>query len=328
MPELLQSQIPWLTPPWSIPGAILIVMASAVVLAYGAEWTVDASVRIANRLGIPPRVIGLTLVAAGTSAPEFAVSITAAAEGSGDIAISNVVGSNIFNLGFILGGIALIRPLSIDRVMVWRDGTVLLLSSVAVWLLFGIDLGVEQSNGALLLLGLFAYLAFLTSTAREAPPVAEGRGTDSRRELARAAPKLLLGVLMIAMSSELLVEAASSVAGDMGVSDWVIGMTIVAAGTSLPEFTTSLIAAVRGHHGLSLGNIIGSDIFNVLGVLGLTAMIHPITIKPEASGAILALMGMVVLTIIFLRTGWRLRRWEGGILVFVGVLRWVVDFTS
>lgn len=328
MPELLQTQIPWLTPPWSIPGAAAIVMLSAVILAYGANWTVEASVRIADSLRVSPRLIGLTLVAAGTSAPEFAVSLTAAMEGNGDIAIGNVVGSNIFNLGFILGGIALIRPIRTDPTVVWRDGTVLLLSSVAVWFLFGIDLGVERSNGALLLLGLLGYLGLLASSGRNEPNDSEGAKGHPGGGLGRSALKLLFGVLLIAMAAELLVEAASSIAVEMGVSDWVIGLTIVAAGTSLPEFTTSLVAALRGHHGLSLGNIIGSDIFNVLGVLGVTALVHPIVIKPEASGSILALMGMVALTIIFMRTQWRLGRWEGGVLIAVGVLRWVLDFTS
>ena len=330
MPELIQSQFTWLTPPWSIPAAMAIVTLSAVALAFGADWTVGASVRVAERLRIPPHIIGLTLVAMGTSAPEFAVSLTAAVDEGSSIAISNVVGSNIFNLGFILGGVVLLRPITTEPGVVWRDGSVLLLSSLAVWLLFGIDLGVDRSNGALLLLGLVCYLGVLAVSARESRMrAAESAASEAPGGGGLALTlRLLLGVALIAASAELLVEAASSIATTLGLSEWVIGITIVAAGTSLPEFTTSLVAALRGHYGLGLGNIIGSDIFNVLGVLGVTALLSPVPIGPEASGSLLALLGMVALTVLFMRTGWRLSRIEGGILISLGVLRWILDFTA
>lgn len=325
MPELLHSYLSWLAPPWSIWTSGAVVAVSATALAYGADWTVESAVAIADRYRVSPHVIGLTLVAVGTSAPEFAVSVAAVLGDNSDIAISNVVGSNIFNLGFILGGVALVRPLVTDAAVVWRDGLVLFLGAVAVWVMFGIDLGVERSNGALLLLGLLGYLTLVLAGSRPTSqeiPVPDVADPGRWRPIAR----LVLGVLMIATAAELLVEAASSIAGSLGVSEWVIGMTIVAAGTSLPELTTSLVAVLRGHHGLSLGNIIGSDIFNVLGVLGLTAVIRPVTIRPEASGSILALVGMTVLTLAFMRSGWRLSRWEGAVLVAVGLARWVLDF--
>ena len=336
MPELITSALAWLAPPWSLGMAGLVVAAAAAALAFGADWTVESSVTIADRLGISPRVVGLTFVAMGTSAPEFAVSVTAATQGASDMAISNVIGSNIFNLGFILGGVAMLRPLDTDATTVWRDGVVLILSAIAVWVLFGIDLGVERSNGALLALGLLAYLLLLyVSEASQAATVRADRDAVSisegeplaRTDWLRPAGKLLLGVVMIAASADLLVDAASTIAESFGVSEWVIGMTIVAAGTSLPEFTTSLLAAIRGHHGLSLGNMIGSDIFNVLGVLGLTALIHPVTIRPEASGSILALVGMVILAVIFMRTHWRIGRVEGALLIALGLARWYLDFT-
>ena len=326
MPEIIQSLVPWLGPPWSLPAASIVIVVSAAFLALGAGWTVDASVEVAERLGISPRLVGLTLVAMGTSAPEFAVSITAAVEEGSTMAISNVVGSNIFNLGFILGGVAIVSPLATDGRAVWRDGTVLLMSAVAVWLLFGIDLGVDRSNGALLLLGLGGYLALLLRDARSErhePKVREDSGSAFA-----VAGRFLVGIVFVVVSAELLVEAASSIAHSLGVSEWVIGITIVAAGTSLPEFTTSLVAVVRGQHELSLGNIIGSDIFNVLGVLGLTALLRPVPIGPEASGSILALAGMVCLTLIFMRTGWRISRIEGSALIVFGILRWVLDFTG
>lgn len=327
MPELIQSQIPWLSPPWTIPSATLIVALSALALAFGADRTVNASVRVAERLRISPQIIGLTLVAMGTSAPEFAVSLTAALDDGSSMAVSNVLGSNIFNLGFILGGVAVFRPIATDSRVVWRDGTVLLASSLAVWLLFGIDLGVDRSNGALLLLGLVCYLTLLIATARAERPPESDEG-DPVRPRGAVWLQLLGGILLIAASAELLVEAASAIASTLGISEWVIGITIVAAGTSLPEFTTSMVAVARGHYGLSLGNIIGSDIFNVLGVLGLTALLRPVPIGPEASGSILALLAMVALTLLFMRTGWRLSRAEGVILIVFGILRWTFDFMA
>ena len=327
MPEFIQSQVPWLAPPWPLPAAALIVALSAVALAFGADRTVNASVRVAERLRISPQIIGLTLVAMGTSAPEFAVSLTAALDEGSSIAISNVVGSNIFNLGFILGGVALFRPIPTDSGIVWRDGMALLISSLAVWLLFGIDLGVDRSNGALLLLGLTCYLTLLMATARSERPAATVAETTVRAG-GMVWLQLLGGIMLIVVSAEFLVEAATAIASTLGLSEWVIGITIVAAGTSLPELTTSLVAAARGHHGLSLGNIIGSDIFNVLGVLGLTALVRPVPIGPEASGSILVLFGMVALTVVFMRTGWRLSRTEGLILLACGLLRWAFDFVA
>jgi cation:H+ antiporter len=251
----------------------------------------------------------------GTSAPEFAVSLTAALDEGSSMAISNVLGSNIFNLGFILGGVAIFRPVATGSRVVWRDGTVLLISSLAVWLLFGIDLGVDRSNGALLLLGLVCYLTLLIATARAERPADSDEGGLARPRGA-VWLQLLGGIILIAASAELLVEAASSIASTLGLSEWVIGITIVAAGTSLPEFTTSMVAVARGHYGLSLGNIIGSDIFNVLGVLGLTALLQPVPIGPEAS------------TLVFMRTGWRLSRAEGAVLIVFGILRWAFDFMA
>jgi cation:H+ antiporter len=300
---------------------------SALALAFGADRTVNASVRVAQRLRISPQIIGLTVVAMGTSAPEFAVSLTAALDEGSSMAISNVLGSNIFNLGFILGGVAIFRPVATGSRVVWRDGTVLLISSLAVWLLFGIDLGVDRSNGALLLLGLVCYLTLLIATARAERPADSDEGGLARPRGA-VWLQLLGGIILIAASAELLVEAASSIASTLGLSEWVIGITIVAAGTSLPEFTTSMVAVARGHYGLSLGNIIGSDIFNVLGVLGLTALLQPVPIGPEASGSILALVAMVALTLVFMRTGWRLSRAEGAVLIVFGILRWAFDFMA
>jgi len=325
--EFLSAYLPWIGASWSFWTAAWLATIGAVGLAYGASLTVDAAVQMAERWGISPRIVGLTIVAIGTSAPEFAVTITAALEGSHDMAISNVVGSNIFNLGFILGGIALIRPVATTGQAVWVDGSVLFLSAVAVWVLFGIDLGVERSNGAILLLGLLAYLgASIWGTQKPHHAQAESPGGESP---ARKLPmvRLLAGIALIAVAAEVMVEAASEIATSFGVSEWVIGVTIVAAGTSLPELVTSLVAVLKNQPGLGLGNIVGSDIFNVLGVLGLTAVIQPVTIRPEASGSLLALAVMIMLTIVFMRSGWRISRLEGGFLVLLGICRWLMDFS-
>ena len=327
MYDFLHPLIPWLGEPWSITTAALVIAVSAVFLALGADWTVDSSVSVANHLDVSPHVVGLTLVAVGTSAPEFAVSIAAATEGRGDMAMSNVVGSNIFNLGFILGGVALLRPLDTDASTVWRDGSVLLGSAVLAWLLFAIDLESERINGILLLGCLLIYLKVLLGASTPATVVEDAFLRPRGPALAILLARMTAGILIIVTSAEFLVEAASTLAGSLGVSEWTIGVTIVAAGTSLPEFTTSLLAAVRGHHGLGLGNVIGSDVFNVLGVLGLTAIIQPMAVRPEASGSMLALVGMVVLVVVFMRRGWRITRWEGAVLVAVGMIRWVADLS-
>ncbi|SNB64851.1 sodium:calcium antiporter [Thermoflexus hugenholtzii] len=307
---------------WSLLFNILLILLSVLVLWGGAVWIVESAARIARRLGLSDLVIGLTVVAIGTSSPEFAVTVGAALKGQGDISVGNVIGSNIFNLGFILGGVAMVRAIATSRTMVMRDGGVLIAITLLL-LLFFLDLHIARWEGMILLALLVLYigsLLYFREAIEDAPP-GEFRWYE--------VPRLLIGLALVIGGGHFMVEAAVALARMVGISEWAIGVTIVAAGTSAPEFATSLVAVLRGRHGISAGNLIGSDIFNLLGVLGLAATIRPMTVDPSVYSSLWMLAGMVALVVIFLmRTGWSLSRWEGALLVLINLIRWVLDFRS
>ncbi len=307
---------------WSLLFNILLILLSVLVLWGGAVWIVESAARIARRLGLSDLVIGLTVVAIGTSSPEFAVTVGAALKGQGDISIGNVIGSNIFNLGFILGGVAMVRAIATSRTMVMRDGGVLLAITLLL-LLFFLDLHIARWEGMILLALLVLYigsLLYFREAIEDAPP-GEFRWYE--------VPRMLIGLALVIGGGHFMVEAAVALARMVGISEWAIGVTIVAAGTSAPEFATSLVAVLRGRHGISAGNLIGSDIFNLLGVLGLAATIRPMTVDPSVYSSLWMLAGMVALVVIFLmRTGWSLSRWEGALLVLINLIRWILDFRS
>ena len=299
---------------------IVIIIVCIVVIAKGATWLVDSAVRIARKFGISELGIGLTIVSLGTSAPEFGVTILAALRGMGDISVGNIVGSNIFNLGFILGGTAVIHSLKTDKTVVTRDGAFLLFGTILLTF-FLWDLTLNRVEGVILFSLLFAYLGFLYW--KKEPIEHDGK----MREYHWYDPLLLItGMGMVLGGSHFLVEAAVNLAKIMGISQWVIGATIVAAGTSTPEFATSLVAALRGHHGLSVGNLIGSDIFNMFGVLGLAAIMRDLPVDIGARSNLVMLVLMVFIVLIFMRTGWRISRKEGIVLVSMGMARWIYIF--
>lgn len=302
----------------------LIVLATILGLWFGGSMIVNSAARIARKLGMSELVIGLTIVAIGTSAPEFAVTISAALNGQSDISVGNVVGSNIFNLGFILGGVALVSALPTTRKLVWRDGG-MLIGATALLLLFLADLRLAVWEGTILLLALISYVGYLLyvrdgGDKHEEVPEGEFRWLDI--------PMLIGGIALIVTGGHYLVDAASEIARHFGLSEWVIGVTIVAAGTSAPELATSLVGVLRGHHGISIGNLIGSDLFNLLGVLGLAALIQPMVVASSAYGSLWLLAGLVVGVVLLMRSGWELSRWEGGLLVGVNLVRWVADFAG
>jgi cation:H+ antiporter len=306
----------------------VIVFASIIMLWKGADWLVDSAAEIAHTLKISDLVVGLTVVAFGTSAPEFAVTISAAITKQTDISIGNVIGSNIFNLGFILGGTAMIRPIATNKKMFERDGLFLLVTTALIFFLFfGFDGwtagdSFTQYEGVLLFSLLIAYVAFLF--IKKDPP--EEVNPDSATLKSYAF--FLIGLVMIVAGGHLMVEHASNVARYLGVSDWVIAVTIVAAGTSAPEFATSVAAALKGRHGIAIGNLIGSDLFNLLGVLGLAGIINPTMISEDIFSSVFLLVIMVGLTLLMIRTNWRLSRAEGTILVIINLIRWYFDFAG
>lgn len=302
---------------------ILIIIITIFFISKGAGWLVDSSVRIARKFKISELVIGLTVIAIGTSAPEFAVTVSAAIRNMGDISVGNIVGSNIFNLGFILGGTAIFRSLNTSKKLMYRDGAFLLVGTVALTL-FLWDSQLSITEGAVLLTSLFVYLGYLY-WKKDAVNLEEAENAGQYKKYD---PLLLLfSLALIVSSSHFLVESAVNLAEIFGVSQWVIGATIVAAGTSAPELATSLMAAYKGHHGMSVGNLIGSDIFNMFGVLGVASLIRELPVDAEARLNMLLLVAMVVITIFFIRTKWKISRIEGVILVLLGLSRWIFSFS-
>ena len=299
---------------------VTIVLVCVGVIAKGATWLVDSASKIAKRLGISELVIGLTILALGTSAPEFAVSILAALKGVGNIAIGNIVGSNIFNLGFILGGTAIIHSLKTSRILIVRDGFFLLFGTF-ILLFFLWDLTLTKFEGGVLFSLLILYLGYLY-VKREPLETKQVMGKMDRWD-----PLMLIGGLaMVLTGAHFMVGSAINLARYMGVSEWVIGATVIAAGTSAPEFATSLAAALRSRYGMSVGNLIGSDIFNLFGVLGVAGILNNIPVSLDARMHLVFLSLMVALVLVFMRTGWVVSRKEGYILVMIGLVRWINSF--
>ena len=300
---------------------IVILLVSIIVIGKGAVWLVDAAARVAKHFGISELVIGLTVVAFGTSAPEFGVTILAAIRGMGDISVGNIVGSNIFNLGFILGGTAIIHSLKTNRTIVFRDGIFLLfggiLLSVFLW-----DLTLNKIEGIILFTLLVLYLLYLYFNKETIET------EEPTHAMYRWDPILLfVGIGLVIVGSHFLVESAVNIARFMGVSDWVIGATIIAAGTSAPEFATSLTAAMKSRYGMSVGNLIGSDIFNLFGVLGIAGIMRNLSVGHDAHINLIILSFMIAVVLIFMRTGWVVSRKEGIILVMIGLFRWIYSFS-
>jgi len=259
------------------------------VICKGATWLVDSASKIAKQLGISELVVGLTIVAFGTSAPEFGVTIFAAIRGASNISVGNIIGSNIFNLGIILGGAAIIQNLSTIGLKLRRDGFFLMLGSVLTAAMLW-DLELTKIEGFILFVLLFVYLGYLY----------QRRDTTTVIPIKREKIKiydiyhLIAGFSMLFFGSHFLVSSATNLAHILGISQWIIGATIIAAGTSLPEFATSVIAVVRGHHGISIGNLIGSDIFNVFGALGLAAILRDLPVEITARPSLIIYPVMVI----------------------------------
>lgn len=295
---------------------MLLLLAGILFLYLGAESLVRGSAAVAVRAGMTPLVIGLTIVAFGTSAPELVVSLSAALGSHTDVALGNVVGSNIFNIAVILGISALILPPRIPAALLARDVPVMIGVSVAclALLLWG---NVPRWAGALLTLGLAAYLITAIRRARHGsadPDIEEALPHGPSSPLLDWA-MIFLGVAALVLGARWFVEGASGVARALGLSEAVIGLTIVAAGTSLPELATSMLAAFRRHSDIAVGNVVGSNIFNILGILGLTALVHPLQNGGVTwvDGVVMVAVAVILWPIMALRRS--LSRLTGGFLV-------------
>ena len=297
--------------------------AGLALLVVGAESLVRGASRLALAAGISPLVVGLTVVAYGTSAPEMAVSVKSALQGDvgADLALGNVVGSNIFNVLFILGLSATIAPLVVNQQLVWLDVPILIGASTLV-LLLGLDGRISRLDGVLLFGGAVAYTALLiVQSRRESKAMKqeyeEAFGADPPKSAAGWIANLALvavGLALLVLGARWLVEAATSVARVFGVSDLVIGLTIVAAGTSMPEVATSVIATIRGERDIAVGNVVGSNLFNLLAVLGLSSIVSPNGVGVAKAALSFDLPVMIAVAIACLPiffTGHLIARWEG-----------------
>jgi cation:H+ antiporter len=295
----------------------ILLVVGLVLLVVGADLLVKGAARLAGSFGIPALVIGLTVVAFGTSAPELAVSVKAAYSGQAELAIANVVGSNIFNVLFILGAAAMISPLIISRQLIRQDVPIMVLISV-VALLMTLDGNISRLEAGILFAGLLSYTWFLFRQGK-------AKGADTVDEEVEAMLKsttpawqnvllVIGGLILLVLGARWLVESAIEIARAWGVNEAVIGLTIVAAGTSLPEVVTSIVATIRGERDIAVGNVVGSNIFNILCVLGLSGLVSPIPLVAGEQMAMVdipVMVGVAVLCVPLFFIGSVLNRVEG-----------------
>ncbi|HIG64866.1 MAG TPA: calcium/sodium antiporter [Methyloprofundus sp.] len=311
---------------------ILVLLLGLVVLVFAADWFVDGASSIARGFGISPLLIGLTIVGLGTSAPEIMVSSLASLQGNPGLAIGNAIGSNIANMGLILGATALIAPLAFHSSLLKRELPVLMLISIACYVL-ALD-GLSVFDGVLMLLGLVAFLYWLIRAA-----MVEHKSDILTKEVEAEIPETMpnnkawiffvLGLMGLLISSKVLVWAAVNIAHTMGVSDLVIGLTIVALGTSLPELAASIGSVLKGEDDLAVGNVIGSNVYNLLAVYSLPALIAPgpvdATVISRDFPVLLAFTGVLFILGMGLSKAGSINRWEGGGLLSAYLLyQWTI----
>ncbi|MBP3243143.1 MAG: calcium/sodium antiporter [Ruminococcus sp.] len=276
----------------------ILLVGGFVLLIKGADFFVDGSSSLAKKLRVPSLIIGMTIVAMGTSLPETSVSVSAAIAGKNDLAISNVVGSNIFNLMVVCGLCALLCPLDIGRDTLKRDFPFSMAVAGGLMALGGIGMNVGHIDGAILLVVFVAFLYIMVASARKA--AAQGEAVDEEYKILpswKCALYIAGGIAAIAAGGNMVVSGASDIARSFGISDNVIGMTIVALGTSLPELVTSVVAAKKKELDMAIGNVVGSNIFNILFVLGIAAAISPVKYTMENlidTGVLILMSGMVL----------------------------------
>ena len=313
---------------------LLMIVAGVALVLWGADRLTDGAVALAERMKMPQIVIGLTIVAMGTSAPEFCVSLVSALKGTPDLAVGNVVGSNIFNTMLIVGVAAMVTPMTILPSTVRRDVPVAVFASVVLTVMILIDGNISRLDAALLFAGLLAFMwltlrgATKKGEAPASPDYAETAPDEAAPSLSlpRAIGLLLLGLACLVVGSNIFVDGASNVAQSLGVSEAVIGLTIVAGGTSLPELATSVVAARKGNSGIAIGNVLGSNVMNILLILGGAGLISPMYVKGITIVDFTVMTGSMLLLWLFSYTKLTVARWEGAVLtaIFLGYMGWLV----
>ena len=305
-------------------GFVLFVIGLLLLVA-GAELLVRGAARLAATAGVSPLVVGLTVVAFGTSSPEFAVSLQAALGGQPDLTVGNVVGSNIFNVLFILGLSALVAPLIVARQLIRWDVPLMIGVSVGVYLL-ALDGLVGRLDGVALVVGLLAYVVWSVRQSRRQPPAVQAEyaaefGAPAGRGAASPAlygVYVVGGLAMLVVGARWLVDGAADLARALGMSELVVGLTVVAAGTSLPEVATSVVASLKGERDIAVGNVVGSNLFNILGVIGLSAAVSSVGVPVHAAALRVdfpVMVGVAVVCLPIFFTDHRISRWEGGLLL-------------
>ncbi len=300
--------------------ALLIV--GFVVLIYGADFFVDGASKLAKRFNIPSFVIGLTICAFGTSAPELAVSVTASVSGANSLAIGNVLGSNFFNLMVVLGVCAVINPIPVSKNLLRRDYPVSIAAITLLSVFLMSDSDISRFEALILFCCLVGYMTWTIVDTKKHPELADTQEEDTQEFVAwKCALYIVGGCAAIVLGGDLVVESAKYLGGAIGMSEKLIGFTICAIGTSLPELVTSYTASKKGQNDMAMGNVIGSNIFNILCILGISGMISPISIGESNINATLLdcaiNVGVCILAYIFCITGKKVERWEG--LVLVGI---------
>ena len=302
--------------------SLLWLAIGSAALYYGAEWLVGGGSKTAKKLGISPLIIGLTLVAYGTSAPELVVSVDSALAGQGGISIGNVVGSNICNIALILGLCAVITPLTVNRAMLKSDVPVMALTAIAFCLIYWWQDGIGRLGGAILFAGFVLYNAKVIIGAKKEAALNHSVETAPEEDGDKAEKPLYLylllaalGLVVLVLGSKAFLKGAVEIAKLTGLSETVIGLTIVAVGTSLPELATSVVAAIKGERDIAIGNVVGSNIFNILLIMGVAPLITPLTGANIQPMDLIALLATTFLLIPFMITGFRLNRVEGAVLL-------------
>ena len=290
----------------------LLLAVGFVMLVKGADWFVDGASGIAEKFRIPPLIIGLTIVAMGTSAPEAAVSITATLKGTADITVGNIVGSNILNVLVILGLSAVITPLAVGKSTV-RYELPFLIGITVLLLLLGLDGTVSLTDGLILLLFFALYLCYLFVMAKKG--MAEIEESDKHLKLWQALLATAVGLVLVIYGSDLTVDAASAIARMLGLSERFIGLTIVALGTSLPELVTSVTAARKGSVDIAIGNIVGSNVFNILFVVGLSSLVRPVPFAANFRIDLLVALAAVIFLLLASFRKRKLSRVDGAIML-------------
>jgi cation:H+ antiporter len=316
--------------------AIAALIAGLVLLVWSADRFVEGSASTARHFGMPPLLIGMVIVGFGTSAPEMVVSALASIDGNAGIALGNAYGSNICNIALILGVSALINPIMVHSTVLRKELPILTLVTILTVVLLA-DLDLSRLDAFVLLLvfaGMMAWTIY-QGLKRKADTLAqevESETAEKEMPIKRAVFWLVVGLLLLIASSRILVWGAVEIAQIFGVSDMIIGLTIIAVGTSLPELASSVIAARKGEHDIALGNILGSNLFNTLAVVGIAGSIHPFAVEPETLSRDMVVMGALTLSLFLIGYGFRgrqgrINRFEGAalLLVYVGYTAWLIS---